>query len=146
MKVIPETSREHGIGYLRFYICISRILHLHMYISYLASTHVYLVSCFYTLLNTCLVARFYICIYRILHLHMYISHLASTHVYLVSCIYTPLNTCLVARFYICISCIYTCISRILHLHTLKHMLGGTFLYMYILHLHMYISYLASTHS
>ena len=132
MKVIPETSREHEIGYLRFYICISRILHLHtlkhmfggtflyMYISYLASIHVYLVSCFYTLLNTCLVARFYICIYRILYLHMYISHLASTHVYLASCIYAPLNTCLVARFYICI-------SRILHLH-------------------MYISYLASTHS
>jgi hypothetical protein len=28
MKVIPETRREHEIGYLHFHICISRILHL----------------------------------------------------------------------------------------------------------------------
>jgi hypothetical protein len=28
MKVIPGTSREHEIGYLRFYICIYRVLHL----------------------------------------------------------------------------------------------------------------------
>jgi poly(3-hydroxyalkanoate) synthetase len=123
--------------------------HFFIYV-YFASTYVYLVSCFYTLLNTCLVARFYICISciytcisRILLLHtlkhmfggtflyMYISYLASTHVYLVSCFYTPLSICLVARFYICI-------SRILLIHTLKHMFGGTFLY-------MYISYLASTH-